>query len=278
MELTFDVLTTGKTIRLLLDEIFGIGKVPKGTVKWLEQNPDGYNQWYVAYDQGRPIALYGMLNRTIRIGDKRFTSYLCNNVGVILEYRGKGVFTELGKYATKCLSDNYLFGVPNQAALSGHLRVGWKVLGTLELLHGKSTDMNVANSTWTNDDPQKFRLDLHRNPNYMGFERAPRSTWWRYSKPGEEYFQTHLGEMYVIWKRYKEVYQVMECNPFIAPYLLFPNDQEFEFWSIKGTNQNTIHKQMGFKSRMERALIVKNFSEVIDPELLRFELCESDNF
>ena len=278
MNLSFDILTRGKTIRVLLDQIFGEQKVPRGTVKWLEQNPDGYNQWYTAYDNGKPIALYGMLRRTLRIGKERYPSYLCNNVGVIPEYRSQGVFTRLGEFATANLSDQYLFGIPNLAALHSHSRVGWDIIGTLELLRGKSSKMNISKSTWTNDDPQKFRLDLHRDPAFIGFERAPKSTWWRYSKPGETYFQTHLGDMYVVWKRYNDAYQVMECNPFIAPYLLFPDDQEFEFWSLKGTTQNKIYKQMGFESRMDRFLITKNFQNKIELDSLRFELTESDNF
>ena len=277
MDLKFAILEDAEVIKDLLDQIFGFDKITLATVKWLEQNPLGKNIWFTAFDKARPIGLYGMLPKEIKIENDKYPAFLCNNVGVIPEYRGKGVFVELGKFATDSCK-GILFGVPNDSALPGHIKVGWDKLGTLELLHGRSSNLNLSGHTWSFDESNHFKIGLSRSSTVFGFEHSAREMLWRYSKPGVKYCQTHLGDQYVIWKEYKDVKQVMECNPFVAPYMLLDDDQDFELWSLADTMQNRIFKQMGFVSRMERTLIIKNYRGRLNPDFFRFELCDSDNF
>jgi len=278
MKLSFAIIEDRKTIRGLLNKIFGDYKVPLGTVEWLSKNPSGRNIWYTAFYKAQPIGLYGMLPVRVRIGDESSLSFLCNNVGVLPEFRGKGVFTDLGKYTTECLKSHVLFGVPNKAATKGHEKVGWKTVGTLELLYGRSDKKNIVNSTWTVQEVSRFRTDLHRMPAFIGFERAPRNAWWRYTKPGEKYNQTHLGNLHVTWKEFEGFYQVMECDPFIAPHLLLPDDQDFSVLCLRDSMQSEIYKQMGFKTKFERDLIIKNYDGNSSPDMIRFELTDLDNF
>lgn len=99
--------------------------------EWINLNcPSGNNNLYVARDEetNRLVSAYGMLPFEVLKKGNVHKSNLCTNVMTDHDYRGRSLFTKLGNIATsdqKKISDIQL-GIPNDNALAGHMKVGWK--------------------------------------------------------------------------------------------------------------------------------------------------------
>ena len=99
--------------------------------EWINLNcPKGNNNLYVARDAAtnKLVSAYGMLPFEVMKKGNVHRSNLCTNVMTDHDYRGRSLFTKLGKIATndqRKISEIQL-GIPNDNALAGHMKVGWK--------------------------------------------------------------------------------------------------------------------------------------------------------
>lgn len=99
--------------------------------EWINLNcPSGNNNLYVARDEttNKLVSAYGMLPFEVVKKGKIHRSNLCTNVMTDHDHRGRSLFTKLGKIATsdQKKTSGIQLGIPNDNALAGHMKVGWK--------------------------------------------------------------------------------------------------------------------------------------------------------
>ena len=85
---------------------------------------------YVAYYNKEMTGYYAALPYRYRIGEKKITVGMVCDVMTSSKYRGKGIFTKMGKYSTGELSAivPFTIGYPiRKEVIPGHLKVGWKI-------------------------------------------------------------------------------------------------------------------------------------------------------
>lgn len=78
-----------------------------------------------------PVSFYGVLSRRYISGNEVNTVGLVVDVLSVPEVQGKGVFTQTGRYALKCLEQTRVtsvIGFPiRPEVLPGHLKIGWEI-------------------------------------------------------------------------------------------------------------------------------------------------------
>lgn len=86
---------------------------------------------YSAREGSRMLGYYAAIPYPYQIGERRMVAGMVCDVMTHSEARGKGVFTELGKFALGRLEAegvDFVTGYPiRPEVMGGHLRVGWKV-------------------------------------------------------------------------------------------------------------------------------------------------------
>lgn len=86
---------------------------------------------YCATDGERLVGYYAAIPYTYQIGDRQMSAGMVCDVMTHSDARGKGVFTSLGRFATREMETTelaFLIGYPvRPAVMGGHLRVGWEV-------------------------------------------------------------------------------------------------------------------------------------------------------
>jgi len=86
---------------------------------------------YGAWDNKKLIGVWSVEPRILNNNNKFYKVGRCFAVGILKEYRKKGLFTELSNFALeqerKIGEYSYIVGFPNQSnpVLKGHLKVGW---------------------------------------------------------------------------------------------------------------------------------------------------------
>lgn len=172
------------------------------TFRWFNlshPNHKNYNFFLKDNKNNRFIAAYGLLPSKVTYKDKTLNVGICTNVMVDPEskYRRKGLFQLIGKmsldYFGKLFGMDLAFGIPNDAAIKGHLKIGWKQYPDLKFIEKKVSGIeedisftfrqveDIA-SVLTYDDLKKFK-----NKYKFYFDKTPREIEWRYNKPNVEY-------------------------------------------------------------------------------------------
>jgi hypothetical protein len=85
---------------------------------------------YAAYCNNKMVGYYAALPYRYRIGEKETTVGMVCDVMTNSNYRGKGIFTKMGRYSTCELSAfvPFTMGYPiRKEVIPGHLKVGWKI-------------------------------------------------------------------------------------------------------------------------------------------------------
>jgi GNAT superfamily N-acetyltransferase len=276
---SFGIIDSAEDARDVLNEIFGEGKFGLDFVEWMGDCPTGPNRWYAAFDGSRPVGTYGLLPMVVDVDGTHYKGALCNNVGTVPSHRGRGIFTDLGRYALGDMKADVAFGVPNEAAVPGHRKVGWARCGKLELLSGESTD-GVEEYRRMPFREFKFvpffkHIPTEGKPRVMAVRGWP--FWqWRYSKPGQEYFQSLFPEQrYAIWKEFEGRRQILETNDWQLAACM---GGWVDIWQLEGSRISRHLKGLDFESRFDRDLIVyaPKVDVPMDVDRIRFELCEND--
>lgn len=105
--------------------------------KWFNYTcPEGRNRTAIIEDpaRGRFAGSYSLIPIRLWINGQERKASLCTNVCIHPEYQRRGLFARVGAYA---LAQEPRFdtpisiGMPNAKALGGHLKVGWREMGSL---------------------------------------------------------------------------------------------------------------------------------------------------
>jgi hypothetical protein len=270
---TFELVQDDEKVLGALNEIFG-NVFDIDFVTWLGDCPTGANRWYCAMDGNRIVGTYGLLPLTVQVDQDRYTGALCNNVGTVPEYRGRGIFTDLGRYALEDMEAAVNIGVPNEAAVPGHKKVGWANYGKLLLMGGKIEGSIQYLAMDLEEILEKKGAGIRR---HFSVVRTTEFSKWRYSKPGQSYRGVYFGVgQYAVWKRFGDRKQVMETNTDEVVLLL---GGKTDVWCFEGTRTCAWFEDRGFKPRLERDFILYTDLPIeYRPDDFRFEAADFDVF
>lgn len=99
--------------------------------------PNEIKSWeYVCFSEDKMAGYYAAIPYDYKIGNKVITVGMVCDVMTSPDFRGKGIFTKLGKYSTGELASHVPFtmGYPiRKEVIPGHLKVGWKIPFSLPL-------------------------------------------------------------------------------------------------------------------------------------------------
>jgi len=254
---------------IIFDKIFD-----DNILEWFAACPTGKNIWYGAFEDDEPIGIYGLLPINISIDKAIYFGALCNNVGIIPRFQGKGLFQALGEFALRDSNFSIVVGVPNLKAVKGHKRIGWQSHGILELLSGNIKPQQIEYVEYNRfqhfGDPEKKSFFVVKDIDFMK---------WRYSKPNNVYKQTLLkNNRYVIWKEYTGKKQVLETNDF---EIVFELGGKIDIWQFTGSPESEILKKRGFTPIMFNEFIIYNNNHIFinnSPDWIKFELADNDVF
>lgn len=269
----FGRLNSNRDILYLFKVIFN-REFKEDLLDWFAACPTGANRWYGAFDGDIPVGMYGLLPIKVKIGSESYQAALCNNVGIVPEFQGKGLFQTLGENALKDSNSPIVVGVPNSKAVKGHKRIGWQSYGTLELLSG---NVGEGQAEYVNYENFKY---ISRNKNiYFCLIKDIDFMKWRYAKPGVQYRQSFFqGDKYIIWKVYEGKNQVLETNDYRSILKL---GGIVEIWEFQNRSSSQYLKKHGFFPRTNNEFILyKNQPIQIDknPNEFNFELGDNDVF
>ena len=189
--------------------------------QWLMHGyPNTKNQSfeYCSYHDVEMVGYYGAIPYSYKIGNTITDVGMVCGVMTSSNYRGKGVFTQLGKYSTENLANYVPFttGYPiSKAVIPGHLKVGWKIAFELPLY----IKFIKLNSLIKNKFPKLSFVASILNPilklyNYIRITKQVRP------------YQTAI---------YSEIEEIKDYDLFVAEWLTtVPNalvkDSEFAKW------------------------------------------------
>ncbi len=92
---------------------------------------------YTAYIEDEMVGYYAAIPYTYKIGDKTTPVAMVCDVMTSSKHRGKGIFTELGRFSTNKLREEsmpFAVGFPiRKEVIPGHLKVGWKISFSMPL-------------------------------------------------------------------------------------------------------------------------------------------------
>lgn len=275
--ITFRRSLSNQEILYLFKEIFR-RTFQEDILEWYAACPHGSNIWYGAFHNDTPVGMYALLPMQFRLNNLIYRGALCNNVGVVPEFQGKGLFQSLGEYALRDSNFPIVVGIPNAKAVKGHKRIGWKSYGVLELLHGEveAVAENQVISKFCRENfifpetEQAYQFLVNRDLSWLK---------WRYSKPGYKYIQSVFqGNRYIVWKEYEKKKQILECSDYTMALEL---QGEIDIWQFLGSSGSKYLKQRTFLPILQNEFILYLNSEVelnLDPNSVKFELGDNDVF
>lgn len=272
---TYRILRNSELIEQTLARIFGEGVHPLGFVDWFKMHPEGPTLWYAAMSGEEPIGLYGLQQITVCAKGHMHRGALCHNVGVVPEWRGRGVFTGLGRYALKHLAPTVAIGIPNDAAVPGHKRVGWRTVGKLVLLRGPGYPVSIKSELF--EDPAKFGDVIPYMPNGFYVHRPLDWSLWRYNRPGVDYRCWRNGTDRVVWKMHEGRTQILESSSLAMTLMA---GRTIDVWALEGSDMYDFFVKQGFDLVFTRNMILygEPVEKGISLSAYRFELCDNDVF
>jgi len=99
-------------------------------------NKENQSFEYCSYIGNEMVGYYAALPYRYKIGSEQTDVGLVCGVMTSSKHRGKGIFTQMGRYSTEKLSEHVPFttGYPiRKSVIPGHLKVGWKIAFELPL-------------------------------------------------------------------------------------------------------------------------------------------------
>lgn len=101
-----------------------------------EKNPAGTAQiWGAISEDNTLVGTYMMVPWNLKYQDKVLKGTQCIDALTDKNYRGQGMYPKLGAVGIKHMESGYSplsFAFPNPIAVSGHIKVGWIRVGTLQ--------------------------------------------------------------------------------------------------------------------------------------------------
>lgn len=120
--------------KLSFPETLGTAVDSEGHYRWkfgqFPASPGSYQ--YVGDETGKVVGYYAALPYTYQVDGVRHRCAMVCDVMTHPEYRGQGIFTRIGRYATGELATSglaFTTGYPiRPEVIPGHLKVGWKIV------------------------------------------------------------------------------------------------------------------------------------------------------
>lgn len=267
----FGQLTSDKDILGLFKVIFG-RDFKEDIIEWYAACPTGSNIWYGAFEGDEPIGMYGLLPINIKVGGLIYHGALCNNVGVIPKFLGRGLFQSLGQYALGDANFPISVCLPNMQAARGHKIIGWELCGILELL---STNLEEKKVEYVEYDDFKF-LPRQDKP-YFHVVKDQDFLKWRYSRPYMQYFQSFFdGGHYAIWKNYEGRKQVLEISDF---HLVQKLGGKVDILQFKDSPASDTLKESGFSPISSNEFLIHGNIDIgRNTSVFKFEPGDNDVF
>lgn len=178
--------------------------------------PYGNNRLYVVEDKikNKLVAGYGLLPYKLKINNKILKGSLCTNGMTHPDYRMRGLFTNLGRFA---LSREQGFGnkislaVSNKNALRGHLKIGWKIIADLNFMNKYRNSEKKYKSLRIKRFDKRYDILLQEIVNKCNFaiNKDYQFMNWRYSRPDKHYqiyslFEKNKPKGFIILQYLKE--------------------------------------------------------------------------
>jgi GNAT superfamily N-acetyltransferase len=274
--------------------------------QWFHRScPTGDNKIFVAVDKesGRLAGGYGLLPISIKYNSDKISGLLCTNVMTHPDFRGKGIFVNIGKHALKSsINDDYpiALGIPNKNAYPGHMKAGWEVRTNLSFYHKKSFSKKDVDTTEVSKFDERINELLKRiskNVNFM-VAKDHRFLNWRYAdRPDKDYLMfihERSGEIdgYVVLKHFEtednrktHILDIMADNFEILSELVQTAENhaagkdELNLWMIDNGIYLNEFKELGFTKDEENSnmLILYDNDKLEDLVEKNWWICLGDN-
>jgi GNAT superfamily N-acetyltransferase len=237
-------------------------------------------------DSGDIMASYSLYPVKIKYKSNLRDGYLCHNVMTHPSMAGRGLFTELGRYALSNMpKDSIFLGVPNEKAIRGHLKVGWREYPNIPFYikrnfnHQSEVNKDVVKIDkfdFSNDDINKFN-----NSYDFCLYKDSKCLNWRYvDRPDMEYMCYKLldNSGFIVLKHYNTKLHIMDYGfankksfvklvKFTENKALELNCDIIEFWCYSRTDQDVLN-QLGFgKSDQLHNRLILSANPLIDLNL-----------
>lgn len=209
--------------QLFLDCFGERSNVKQETFDWFNLQPPLYDNLTFAFidiDESRMICSYGLLPVDTTVNGTILKCALCSNVMTHPDYTGIGLFQMIGKESLEFAKNagiSFAFGVPNEQAIKGHLKVGWEVVNELKFYENKpgrtsatSASMNAEISV---NSLSEFRdsefINIFFNKYKFYFNRSRKWMNWRLSKPLNDYITFTIADpekfSFVVIKKFDDL-------------------------------------------------------------------------
>lgn len=254
-----------------------------------------HNNTYVVRWQNKIVASYSLFPLTIKYKNVQKDGYLCHNVMTDPDHGGRGLFTQLGKYAiSSTSSESILIGVPNENAIRGHMKVGWTEYSKIPFYIKNEFE------SYTTKDVEKIQSFSFNEKQIAKFNKSydfcvvKDSDFlnWRYiDRPNIKYDCYKLSDDsgFIVLKRYEEKLHILDYGftnvKSFTKLLKFTenrakelNSEIIEFWCYSTRDQSVLHSR-GFKQSeaLDNRLIMLASPEIIISSTDNFKIVLGDN-
>ncbi len=191
------------------------------TFQWFNLQPPLYENMSFAFidtEKSIIIAAYGLLPGDVTVKGEILKYAIATNAMTHPDYIGQGLFKLIGIEAlgfAKSIGVSLAFGVPNEKAIRGHLKVGWEIVNELTFYEWSSSrttkpflsDKAKLNGINNVQDLDYFCTSIDKYDFF--FNRTAKWMKWRLNKPFSDYLNftiSEYGELaFVVLKKYFDV-------------------------------------------------------------------------
>jgi GNAT superfamily N-acetyltransferase len=99
-------------------------------------NPFGVSHVLLAHKNDILVGVRAFMKWQWQLGPQSYTAYRAVDTATHPDYQGKGIFKKLTSQALDDIQeegDTFVFNTPNEISRPGYLKMGWKIVDTIEL-------------------------------------------------------------------------------------------------------------------------------------------------
>ena len=248
-------------------------------------SPNGRTRYYLARDlqTGDIAATYGLMPLKLQLDGRVVKGALSVNTGARMNWRGTGLFQDLGRYALETDGQTegtiLSLGVPNRFSHNVLQRIGWEHVD--DIVYLARGEVPVESTDAEQVDEFNPHVDQLLNKPHTGDRLAISKdhAWlnWRYNRPDQTYLRYVVRVRdditgYIVLKRFHDADQNTEKAHILdiraandeafmqlvhAAYGFSQDVSELNTWAITGSSRYEQLHQIGFRETVEiRHLIV----------------------
>ncbi len=200
----------------LLKLSLGEGLIKKTSEIWNFKhidNPFGESYVSLAFEKDILVGVRAFMKWQWQLGDDVWYSYRAVDTATHPDFQGKGIFKTLTLKALDDVQNNegdtFVFNTPNQYSRPGYLKMGWKIVDTIELavvptilyaipyFFSKPKSEKAINIAQLNQLCLNYNLDLSKK-NVIFSPKSAAYLKWRYEvNPLQEYIISSSDDFYI---------------------------------------------------------------------------------